>query len=301
MSWMREIAGMFRSEWGNKPAGKIFISYRRADSPGIAGRLSDSLTEYFGDERVFRDIEDIEKGAKFGDAIDSTVESADALVVLIGPEWLDARNAEGGRRLDDEDDWVAREIAAACRRDLRVFPVLIEGTSMPRAEELPESIRPLAGYNAMSIADSRWRHDVTRLAKVISFDLPGSAVERKLEAINRLICLMLFLAIGFTTITVAWNALHEQSLLSQAQAAASYVFIFPASVLLLIFSKDMDPSSKVFATAGGLVGFVGSGLSIVALNLIPSEAEPLMLFVVSTVLITAMLGLMSLSGFRPRW
>ena len=39
--------------------GKIFISYRRADARGVAGRLGDSLGQYFGDNRVFRDIEDI--------------------------------------------------------------------------------------------------------------------------------------------------------------------------------------------------------------------------------------------------
>lgn len=326
MNWFKEIAGLIRPGWGNPPTGKIFISYRRSDTPGIAGRLADSLSEYFGDERVFRDIEDIEEGARFDSTIDATVAGADALVVLIGPNWLDARDSEGRRRLDNEGDWVAREIAAACTRGVRVFPVLVESTPMPRADELPAPIRALASYNAVSLADSRWRHDVTRLAKVISFDLPGSAVERKLDAINVLVCLMVLASIAATALAVAWNAFqhvadhrgalgqgasspggHEGlgssgfTFLTLPQAGGAFVLLFPASVLLLIFAKEMSPRAKQRATAAGLIGFVGSGTAVVALNFFEGQGEVIMLFVASTVLGAAMLAGMSLSGFRPRW
>lgn len=35
----------------------IFISYRRDDSQGFAGRLADDLTEIFSPDLVFRDVE----------------------------------------------------------------------------------------------------------------------------------------------------------------------------------------------------------------------------------------------------
>src|SRR5688500_704955 len=121
-----------------KQTGKLFISYRRFDTRGVAGRLSDTLGAYFGDERVFRDIENIAGGADFGDVIEQNLQTADAVIVLIGPDWLTLKNDTGLRRLDDPKDWVAAEIAAAIEMKKPIFPVLVEGASMPRAEELPE-------------------------------------------------------------------------------------------------------------------------------------------------------------------
>ena len=74
--------------FSNIEDGRIFISYRRSDAKGYAGRLADSLEKYFGNKRVFRDIEDIKGGAAFGEVIEENLKSADAVVVLIGPTWL---------------------------------------------------------------------------------------------------------------------------------------------------------------------------------------------------------------------
>ena len=117
-----------------KSPGMIFISYRRDDARGIAGRLMDTLSDYFGDGRVFRDIEGIEGGANFEEVLSKTVGSADAVIVLIGPDWLNVTDKSGQRRLDNPSDWVSQEIAAALQQNLPVFPVLIEDTPMPRAE-----------------------------------------------------------------------------------------------------------------------------------------------------------------------
>ncbi len=148
--------------------GKIFISYRRSDAQGVAGRLNDSLGAYFGHDRVFRDIEDIAGGADFGDIIHGNLGSADALVVLIGPEWASTTDGDGQRRLMDPDDWVAAEIGAALDSGTPVFPVLIEDTPMPRPEDLPPRLQPLLRRNAVTITDLRWHHDVTRLAKIVA-------------------------------------------------------------------------------------------------------------------------------------
>lgn len=167
--------------------GKIFISYRRSDAQGVAGRLNDSLGAYFGHDRVFRDIEDIAGGADFGDIIHGNLGSADALVVLIGPEWASTTDGDGQRRLMDPDDWVAAEIGAALDSGTPVFPVLIEDTPMPRPEDLPPRLQPLLRRNAVTITDLRWHHDVTRLAKIVALDIPGSVAERRLDLVRWLV------------------------------------------------------------------------------------------------------------------
>jgi hypothetical protein len=145
---------------------RLFISYRRADSIGHAGRLFDELVARFGRDHVFMDLSGIDAGEHFADKIDTAIQSCDALVAVIGDEWL--TSAEGGsRRLDRPDDFVRTEIAAALQRNIPVVPVLVEGARMPSVEELPGPLRPLAMRHAHELSDARWSYDVDRLVMAL--------------------------------------------------------------------------------------------------------------------------------------
>ncbi|WNG19044.1 TIR domain-containing protein [Cystobacter fuscus] len=146
---------------------RIFVSYRREDSPGHIGRLYDHLVTHFGEKLVFRDIETIEPGADFMHAIGEAVESSGVLLAVIGPQWLDARDKQGRRRLDNPRDFVRLEVAEALSRDVRVIPVLVGGATIPSEEELPPDLAPLARRNAIEISDSRFRTDMAHLIRAI--------------------------------------------------------------------------------------------------------------------------------------
>jgi hypothetical protein len=141
---------------------KIFISYRRDDSAGHTGRLYDSLEQHFGPESVFMDLSAIESGQNFVDAIKTGVGSCDVLIAVIGDEWLTC-TGPNGRRLDDAQDFVRAEIAAALDRGTPVIPVLVEAAAMPPADALPDPLKPLASRHAHELSDNRWSHDVRRL------------------------------------------------------------------------------------------------------------------------------------------
>ena len=111
------------------PRGRIFISYRRSDTPHVAGRLFDRLVARFGAGNVFIDVDTIEPGLDFTDAIADAVGACDVLLALIGSHWLDAADDRGRRRLDDPDDLVVVEIATALQRQIRVIPVLVDGAA----------------------------------------------------------------------------------------------------------------------------------------------------------------------------
>ncbi|MEC5398752.1 toll/interleukin-1 receptor domain-containing protein [Uliginosibacterium sp. H1] len=145
----------------------IFISYRRADASGWAGRLRDTLSERFGVPHVFMDIETIRPGVDFAKAIDHAVSSSDVLLALIGPGWLQAQDSQGRRRLDDPDDFTRLEIATALRSQRVVIPVLLGGASMPARADLPEDIQGLARLQASEVSDKRWDYDVTQLLAVL--------------------------------------------------------------------------------------------------------------------------------------
>ena len=146
---------------------RYFLSYRRDDSPGHAGRLADHLLSRFGAGSVFLDVESIEAGADFTAEIADAIARSDAVLIVIGPSWLDAREASGARRLNDPDDFVRTEVRAALDADVRLIPVLVGGASMPGESDLPDAIGGLARRNALELLDRRWREDVDRLVDVL--------------------------------------------------------------------------------------------------------------------------------------
>lgn len=156
----------------------IFISYRRDDSAGYAGRLYDRLTLRFGAERVFMDVEGIELGADFVTAIEEAVSSCRVLIVIIGDEWLSTQDTAGRRRLDDPHDFIRLETVTALKRGIRVVPVLVGGALMPRAEELPKDLKPLARRQAIEISHKQWEASTTELIRALEGMLP-QAVPRE--------------------------------------------------------------------------------------------------------------------------
>ncbi|HEV7480602.1 MAG TPA: toll/interleukin-1 receptor domain-containing protein [Roseiarcus sp.] len=148
--------------------GGVFISYRREDSRGFAGRIYDRLSDRLGSENIFFDVDNIAPGLDFVEVLTERVASCDALVAVIGKDWLASVDRTGRRRLDDAEDFVRVEIEAALKRGVRVIPVLVENAAMPQADELPESLRKLARRQGIAIDHARFNSDVERLLRVLS-------------------------------------------------------------------------------------------------------------------------------------
>jgi hypothetical protein len=147
------------------PALDVFISYRREDAEAAAGRLYDTLSPRFGDDHVFMDVDAIPLGVDFTKEINRQVESCDVLIALLGTAWLSVTDDEGERRLDDPEDYVRIEIEAALERDVPVIPALLQGARMPKAADLPASLKPLARRNGIELRHGAWRSDVDRLIR----------------------------------------------------------------------------------------------------------------------------------------
>jgi len=151
---------------------KVFINYRREDSAGHAGRLSDKIRSYFGNRiEIFIDTDSIAAGEDFINVIENAVGECDILVAIIGRDWLTVADKAGNRRLHKSEDFVRVEIAAALNRNIRVIPVLVQGASMPPEEQLPESLAKLTRRQAIEVSDGRWKYDTDRLVKTIEESL----------------------------------------------------------------------------------------------------------------------------------
>ena len=143
----------------------IFISYRREDAEGQAGRLFDDLSAHFGRDAVFMDVAGIKKGLDFRRIIDEHVTSCGVLLVIIGKRWLSVTDNKGKRRLDDANDFVRLETAAALSRDIPVVPVLVHDAVMPTEQELPDVLKELAFRNGTELTHARWDSDVKLLVE----------------------------------------------------------------------------------------------------------------------------------------
>jgi hypothetical protein len=161
-----------RLDWQESWRSGIFYCYRRDVSAGFAGRLDDALTQQFGPDLVFRDLDDIVPGDDFADAITRAVGSCAALLVVIGPRWLTLKGADGQPRLEHPLDYVRLEICHALERDIRVIPILVGGARMPGRDDLPPDLAALARRQAHEISESRWDYDVGALTRVLS-SIPG--------------------------------------------------------------------------------------------------------------------------------
>jgi hypothetical protein len=157
---------------------RVFISYRREDSQTFAGRIYDKLVSRFGEGNVFFDIDNIPYGVDFRQYLADAVSRCDVLLALIGEHWVSAE-ADGRRRLDNPDDFVRLEIESALGRRIRVIPLLLGNASMPREEQLPGPLKPLAYQNGARIDPGRDFH--MHMDRVIR-DMDSRVEEKRLEA-----------------------------------------------------------------------------------------------------------------------
>jgi tetratricopeptide (TPR) repeat protein len=160
---------------GEKMRAQIFISYRRGESQWATMILRERLRRVFDSEQIFMDLDSIEPGENFSKVIETTVAKCDVLIAVIGKNWLTCQDDRGNRRLNKPGDFVRMEIGAALDREIRVIPVLLDGASMPGADDLPENLKLLVLHNALTITETSFEDDCKRLINAIRPRVSASA------------------------------------------------------------------------------------------------------------------------------
>ena len=163
----------------------VFISYRRKDTDGHAGRLAEALRGRYGEEQVFIDVDSIGGGVDFEQRIEHALDVSDVAFVLIGEEWLGRRDGAPAR-IEEPDDWVRREVATVLRRpDVTVVPLLVEGAPLPTAADLPPDLDRLPRLQASELSTRQWGYDFPRLCEIVERadpEVTGGPVRRLLRA-----------------------------------------------------------------------------------------------------------------------
>ena len=242
-------------------AGKIFINYRRDDSIAVAGRLHDRLADTFGRDNLFMDVDNIPVGINFEDYLNNQVAQCDAMLSVIGPNWLNAKDEANQRRLDKPDDFVAIELSAALARNILVVPVLVDGTHMPKASELPASLKPLALRNAIQLRNTNFGIDaeqrITKMRDALALERPEHTEGLVLLSfITALIASFLFNVTAFLYALLFFFIYSGNN----AGLLAAVVTAFPFFMVGLV-TLQRDESVRMY----GLVICVGGLLAVAAI------------------------------------
>jgi hypothetical protein len=162
------VSGATRRGSAVRSGSAVFISYRRADSADVTGRIYDRLLAHFGKESIFKDVDSIPFGVDFRQHVSIAVGDCRVLLAIIGRDWLGTGTGGAQRRIDDATDFVRIEIESALERSIVVIPVLVQGASMPTESDLPRSLHALTYRNAIAVRpDPDFHQDVARLIKSI--------------------------------------------------------------------------------------------------------------------------------------
>jgi hypothetical protein len=162
-------------------ASKVFISYRRDDSAGHAGRVHDRLEREFGRDLLFMDVDAVPLGVNFVKVLSEEVAKCDVLLAVIGPNWLNARDEDGNRRLDNPHDFVRIEIGAALQRNIPVIPILLDGAKVPKPSQLPKELEELSLRNGLDVRHVSFHNDIDKLVRSLQGQLAEADARRRDE------------------------------------------------------------------------------------------------------------------------
>ena len=134
----------------------VFICYRRNGASHAAGRLHDDLEKRYGGVHVFRDVRSIDPTVEWKEAIRYAVRASDCVLVFMGRDWHP-------ERLSEPEDPIRFELETAREARVPIMPILVNGSTMPSPEELPEFLRWLPALQAATLRDADYRYDVRRI------------------------------------------------------------------------------------------------------------------------------------------
>lgn len=206
---------------------KVFISYRRDDSSWALDYLLTELQKYFG-EIFFRDIDGITPGEDFREVISSALKSSEIMLVIIGENWLHAKDEQGNERLKQSGDWVKFEINQALINNIKIIPITLAPAELPKVNELPVDISQLSYKQAINIFPGQdFRHGFEKLASQITQELNIEKLEPDVQ-VNKITwtskvagiifsCLILLLCLALY-LTNSYNSSNDNQLALQKVA-----------------------------------------------------------------------------------
>lgn len=142
----------------------IFVSYRRDDTGPFALALRSELDLRLQGMPVFIDLNRIQGGDAWSNVLEDALAKTKVVVALIGDTWTGAQ--EGGARIAEADDWVAREVAHGLRTNC-LLPLLVNDARIPDANLLPPALQSLASIQTLPLRTQSWEADLRMVCEAL--------------------------------------------------------------------------------------------------------------------------------------
>ncbi|MGC4035211.1 MAG: toll/interleukin-1 receptor domain-containing protein [Chitinophagaceae bacterium] len=166
----------FRQTQQSMAGIKIFISYRHSDAQEEVYHIHRYISFEFGSNLTMLDDNSLLPGDNFLHWIEKSVQSADMVLVMIGKNWLTVRDATGRQKLFNSKDFVLLEIESALKYKKKIIPIILPGANMPTKDQLPDSIKLLAGIKWILVPEhtneTAWRNQLYEIEKTIKKEFP---------------------------------------------------------------------------------------------------------------------------------
>ena len=228
----------------------IVISYRRDDSKWSADRIFDRLEAHYGKGNVFMDIDSIPFGLDFREHIRETLNRCDVMIALVGPNWI-GRDPSGNHILN-ETDWVRIEIESALNKKIPLIPLLIDGSRMPKPEDLPDVLKNFVFRQSAALDRDNFRAQMDKLISSIDQHLSRSQ----------------------HSVPTSSSSLHRSEPLSNDQKPSTQPTIIPSDKAEHAPAADSAPKKvrfgSTFETKFTIVG-IGVALAIYALSYLVTQ------------------------------
>lgn len=213
---------------------KAFLSYRRDDSQYMTDRIYDRLKQAVGKEALFRDLDNIPRGADFREIIAESLSKCEVFFAILGDRWLDMTDSSGRRRLDDHNDPVRIEVETALSRGVKVIPILIGKARIPSADALPESLRKLSYLNAAIVRpDPDFHQDMDRLMAELGLPLPEiSDLNRVAGFVNQAMITVVNYAVNVINLIRSPGRFIDQKVIQEQEDIKNGLWFWVITVLL---------------------------------------------------------------------
>ena len=216
------------------------------------------------------DVDSIKPGLDFATAIDDQIANCDVMLVVVGKDWLSGKDVSGANRLANPNDMVRLEIQSAFKRGKRVIPVVVDGATMPRADDLPQELQPLAMKQAWPISHAHFSIEIQGLLKELGFGRSISNAPEHIENVNNakgfIYSLAALASIGCAFYGTSYLPLH-------VAVAVIYIIFFVFLFGTFYGARLLSKSQLVGAFTGLWLSFLPAAFFFVA-YLMKSYAGP---------------------------
>ncbi len=154
------------------------------------------------------DVEEIQPGQNFAQAIEQTLAGCSHVLVVIGPRWREILDA---RAQQQDEDYVLHEVATALKQKKTVVPLFVGRATPALLTALPPALADLSFHEAVELRDSSFNDDCDRLAAKLQ--LKKVFLSKLLIALASVVLVGgLFAFLAANAGLGPWHASHEREL-----------------------------------------------------------------------------------------